>query len=1308
MTSKTDFPVQHDAWARCLQTAARSRDVGRLQKLWQRWRKNPNDEKQLHALQQAWDESLAWVQDRHQHCPELIYPDLPVSRQRAELVRLLATEPVLIIAGETGSGKTTQLPKMCLEAGRGRRGLIGHTQPRRLAARNVALRIAEELQSPLGTWVGCSMRFQDQTSDQNYIKVMTDGLLLAELRQDRWLSAYDTILIDEAHERSLNIDFLLGALQLLRRRRSDLHIVVTSATLQIERLADYFGQAPVIQVEGRTFPVDTLYLSPGHDRERSETPDTTHQDESEDGLDVQVRRAVERCLLEERRRGWGHGDLLVFLSTERELRDVHAYLRGIFANIDILPLYARLSAQEQQKVFAPHSQRRIILATNVAETSVTVPGIRYVIDAGKARISRYSYRNKVQRLPIEPIAQASAEQRKGRAGRTAPGLCIRLYSEQDFLQRPEFTDPEILRTHLAAVILHMLDLDLGTVEDFPWLDAPDERSIKDGYRLLEELGAISATRTLNETGRELARWPIDPQLARVMLTARQLGCLREALVVVSALAVQDPRERPAEHATLADQRHALFSGDGADIHFFLRLWQHVHAHWPDWSERQRRQFARQHFLSWPRLLEWREMYRQLLMECEHRQWSCSTEDASYESLALALLSGFPTQVAKRQEQRHYLGARGQKAWLHPGSQLAKKPVEWVLALEWVETEKLYLRMVLRVEPDWIERQSAHLLKRSYRDPHWERRQGRAMVLEQVALFGLVLHAGRAIPLANQDPVEARRLLLLEGLVRGDCDTTMPFLQQNRQLLQDVQDLEEKTRRRDWVVDEDELVRFYEERIPEDVVDLAGLQAWYRRQVRQQPNLLRMQREDVQSRHDGAIEEEFPDLWRTDSGSFALTYVFAPGDPRDGVTLTCPLGQYHSLPWQDLEHLVPGLRQEKISLLLRHLPKAIRRQLVPLPDLVERLNPSRNEPLLVALSRSVEQERGVRISPSDFDLEALPAHALMLIRVVDTEGRLLVEGRDRNQLDAAVQKLLGHDRPDSANHHSADKGRLLTRWPAHDVQAVIERGEGLKRLRLFGALQDHGQAVEWVEQPRPRLALQMHRRGCARLLVLDTLDLSRGYLQKIRKPAALSGLAQLGAAEALADGWVLAIVEHLACWKNQLPYDVASYRAGLSRVRSGMSERLQTGYDLLLQIAELSRKVRQHLGGLAVVLAPMRQDLEVQLHGLLGHDWLWDVGYERWQHYPRYLKAMLWRMERAGGQWQRDQQAMQDVQQRMARCQQVLDACERLQRDDVQAREYRWMLEEYRVFLFAQQLKTAQPVSSVRLDRFWSEQVEQRS
>ncbi len=1306
MTSKTSLPVQHEAWTRCLLAAARSRDAGRLQGLWQRWRRHPEDEKVLGALQQAWDQSVAWVQDRHDHCPELIYPDLPVSRQRAELVRLLSTEPVLIVAGETGSGKTTQLPKMCLEAGRGRRGLIGHTQPRRLAARNVALRIAEELQSPLGTLVGCSMRFQDQTSEQNYIKVMTDGLLLAELRQDRWLSAYDTILIDEAHERSLNIDFLLGALQLLRQRRPDLHIVVTSATLQIERIAAYFGQAPVIQVEGRAYPVDTIYLPAGRsgelDRPLLREPDS---EEPEEGLDVQVRQAIERCLQEERRRAWGQGDVLVFLSTERELRDVHAYLRGIWPNFEILPLYARLSMQEQQKVFAPHVQRRIVLATNVAETSVTVPGIRYVIDAGKARISRYSYRNKVQRLPIEPISQASAEQRKGRAGRTAPGLCLRLYSEEDFQQRPEFTDPEIMRTHLAAVILHMLDLDLGTVENFPWLDVPDERSIKDGYRLLEELEAITSARNLNEVGRELACWPIDPQLAKVLLSARQLGCLREALVVVAALAVQDPRERPAEQAALADQRHALFNEEGADVHFFLRLWQHMQQHWPNWSERQRRQFARQHFLSWSRLLEWREMHRQLLVECEHRKWLSSTEESSYESIARALLSGFPTQVAKRQEQRHYLGARGQKAWLHPGSQLARKPVEWVLALEWVETEKLYLRMVLRVEPDWIERQAAHLLKRSYRDPHWERRQGRAMVFEQVSLFGLVLHAGRSMPLAGQDAVEARRLLLLEGLVRGNCDTNMSFFHHNRQLLHDVHDLEEKTRRRDWVVDEDELIGFYEERIPADVVDLVGLQAWYRRKVRQEPDLLKMQRDDVQSRLTGGVEEEFPDEWPCDAGSFALSYVFAPGDPRDGVTLICPLGQYHSLPWQDLEHLVPGLRQEKISLLLRHLPKPIRRQLVPLPDLVERLNPPRNEPLLSGLCRAIELERGTRIAPSDFDYTSIPQHALMLIRVVDTEGRVLVESRDRNQLDAAVQGLLTRDTPLSTPNRSTGQAGLLTRWPAHAVQSVIERGEGLKRQRLYGALLDHGQAVEWVEQPRPRAALQMHRRGCARLLVLATQDLSRTYLQKIRKPSGLSGLAQLGAPEALADGWVLAIVEHLASWQDRLPYDSEEFQVGLTRVRTGLSERLGTGYEVLLQIADLSRQVRQRLAALDPVLAPMRQDMDVQLQGLLGEDWLWDAGHVHWQHYPRYLKAMLWRIDRAGGQWQRDQQGMRDVQQRMTLCQNVLHECERLQRDDLQAREYRWMLEEYRVFLFAQQLKTAQPISAVRLDRFWSEQVE---
>ncbi len=1288
MTSNWKNP---EHWQQAL-NQARSADAGRLNRLWQRWRRQ-EDPLLLAELGRCWQESCAQVEQRRQELPLLEYPDLPVSQRREELVERLRKEPVLIIAGETGSGKTTQIPKLCLEAGRGVRGLIGHTQPRRLAARQVALRLAEEMHTPLGEHVGCSMRFSDQTSAKNFIKVMTDGILLAELRQDRWLSAYDTLIIDEAHERSLNIDFILGTLKLLRQRRQDLQIVVTSATLQVEKFSDFFAGAPIVVVEGRNWPVETYYqpLLPKKDAEEEVEP-------GEELLASALRQALEFCWTEERKRRWLPGDVLVFLSTERELRQLHAQLRDLEPAIEILPLYARLSAAEQQKVFAPHQQRRIILATNVAETSITVPGIRHVIDAGRARISRYSWRTKVQRLPIEAISQSSAKQRQGRAGRTAAGICVRLYSEEDFRNRPEFTDPEILRTHLSAVILQMYALGLGEMESFPWLDAPDSRRINDGYRQLEVLEALDRQRQLTPLGKELARWPVDPQLACVLWRAWQLGSLPDALAIVAALAIQEIRERPREHAALADERHGRFMQDGSDLQFYARLWQHLQQQWPDWSDRQRRAFAREHFLSWMRLNEWREMHRLLRLECEHRGWQVGTETSGAEQIAAALLAGFPEQVARREEQKDYRGVRGQKARLHPSSVLVRKPAEWVLAIEWVETQRLYLRQVVRLDPLWIERQLPHLLKKSWHDPHWERRQGRAMVLEQIHLLGLQVHPGRAVPLSHQDPLEARRLLISEGLVAGDIDLQVGFLKTNQQLLQRLHEMEERSRRRDLVLDASGQFAFYDAQLPASVVDVPSLQVWYRQTLPHTPALLLMTEDLLQRPQTAGVMAEFPEVWPAEGGDFALSYVFAPGDRRDGVTLTCPVGRYHSLPWKDFEHLVPGLRPEKILCLLRGLAKTHRRQLVPIQELAACLDPPRSLPLLEGLCQAIARERQVQLTPVDFQDIALPLHVQLNIRVVAPTGELLIESRLRQELDAQVARWLQTQHTPSV---PVPGNTAWTDW-REDLLEMTERGEGLARQRLFAALQDQGNRVQPVELLRPMEARKVHARGCARLYALAVADLLKPWQQKIRKSQVSQVFTELAPLERLAEEWVLALVIFFAGLDQQLPYRKADYSRQLSLLRGALAEQLPVLWQQLEAIARQVRQVRQGIATLDRALPELRQDLQAQLAGLVDDNWPIAPGYRYWQHYPRYLNAMLWRLQRGGVSRQRDLPLMQEVQQRLQQCHVVLEERERLQEPVEQILQYRWMLEEYRVSLFAQHIRTAQPVSAVRLDRWWEQ------
>ncbi len=1231
------------------------------------------------------DASRAWVAQRRAHRPLLKYPDLPVVAARAEILAALAQHQVLVLAGETGSGKTTQLPKILLEAGLGCRGLIAHTQPRRLAARQVAQRLAEELETRLGDQVGCKVRFSEQASSDGYVKLMTDGILLAEMRGDRRLRQYEAIIIDEAHERSLNIDFLLGALRLILPQRPDLKLVITSATIDVQRFAAFFGGAPVVEVGGRQHPVDTYYQP------------FAAADEGQEGLPAAVLKALHFCDAEARRRHWGPCDALVFASSEREIRELHAFLHKAEPGREILPLYARLSPAEQQRVFAPHAGQRVVLATNVAETSLTVPGIRFVIDPGQARISRYSHRSKVQRLPIEAIAQSSADQRRGRAGRLAPGLCVRLYSEDDLRTRPQFTDPEVLRTHLSAVILQMSDLKLGHASDFPWIDIPDERYIKDGYRVLEELGAWSATTDLTAIGRDLAAWPVDPRLGRMLIAAAAFDCLREVLIIVAALAIQDVRERPLAAAATADQRHALFRDESSDFLFFVRLWEAWQEVWETGGDGARRTFARQHFLSWLRLREWRELHRQLLLEVHQRGWRLNQEAASYEAIHCALMLGLPSQIGRHQSGREVLMCRQQKAHLHPGSTLVKKPPPWVLAAEMQETGQVWLRHCARIDGAWIEKHLRHLLKFSHQQAHWSRRAGRALVMEQASLMGLVIYAERPVPLAPIDAAAAREIFLLDALVRADISVQAPFLRANRALVEDLEAIEEKARRRDILADELVQKNFYAERIPLEISDVRSFEVWRRQAEKEQPDLLLMSRDLLMHREDYLAALDFPDELATPAGSLLLHYEFAPGSAHDGVTLICPLGSYWSLDWAALEYLVPGLHQDLVLELLRTLPKELRRQLVPLPALAQSLVlPAPGRGLRRDLVDALWSARALKVEVSDFQCARLPVHLRMNIRVIDEQGQILAQGRERDVLDGQLRELRPQPRAALAT------AELCQRWQGEEMPEQEIQGEGAQRQVVYPAWQDEGQGCRRVLCTQPLVAQAIHRRGCARLLALETSSALKPWRQKAARLPGLLAWTGHGSVEDLADDFILAIVQHLAGLQEKAPRTRVDYQRALLLVQQGLyplAEKML--HDLQALLSGLV-EVRQRLASVAVALQPLVVDVEQQLVGLFPEHMLQDFGYRVWQHYARYLRAITWRIERAGGQWDKDQQSARELARRLQSLQEQRQRYWQRQIPLAAIDEYRWLLEEYRVALFAQVLKTAQPVSAVRLDRLWQE------
>ena len=1208
--------------------------------------------------------SEAQLAARRASVPAITYPDLPVSEARDELMAALRDHQVVVVAGETGSGKTTQLPKMLLEIGRGITGLIGHTQPRRIAARTVAERIAEELGTELGQLVGYKVRFHDQVSDTTLIKLMTDGILLAELQGDRLLRQYDTLVIDEAHERSLNVDFLLGYLKQLLPRRPDLKVVITSATIDPGRFAAHFDDAPVVEVSGRTYPVEVRYRPPAEDTDPVQA----------------IAEAVDEL------EGEPPGDVLVFLSGEREIRDTAEVLRGrLGERTEVLPLYGRLSIAEQHKVFTAHTGRRVVLATNVAETSLTVPGIRYVVDPGTARISRYSARTKVQRLPIEPISQASARQRAGRCGRVADGICIRLYDEEELEQRPAYTDPEILRTNLASVILQMTAIGLGDVAAFPFLDPPDRRNIKDGYDLLHELGALDDRRRLTPVGRQLAALPIDPRLARMVVEADRQGALREVLVIAAAMSIQDPRERPQDKQQAADEMHARFADPTSDFLTYLNLWNHISEQQKALSGSAFRRLCRTEFLNWLRIREWQDLHSQLRRVARSLRFSLNSGYPGPDAVHQALLAGLLSHIGLRDsDKREYAGARGARFAVVPSSALYKKQPTWVVAGELVETNRMWGRICARITPEWAEQLAPHLVTRVYSEPHWEKDQGAVMAFERVTLYGVPLVARRKVGYAKVDPVAARELFIRHALVEGDWETHHVFFADNLRLLEDVEELEHRARRRGIVVDDQTLFDFYDARIPADVVSGAHFDAWWKEARRETPDLLTFSMAMLVQESAAVDPGDYPDTWQQGEVRLPLTYQFEPGTEADGVTVHIPVAVLGAVSSYGFDWQVPGLRKDLVVALIKSLPKPVRVQLVPAPDtaaaVLAVLEP-RQELLLDALERELLRLRAVDVRRDDWQLDRVPDHLRMTFRVEDEQGRTLAEGKDlaalREQLAPKVQRAL------STAAGGVEKTGL-TSWV--DVPRTVAAGAGVTG---YPALVDEGASValkvlgSQVEQTAAMWT------GVRRLLLLSVPSPVKAVAGRLSNATKLAlSTNPHGSVVALLDDCVVAAVDALMRSGGGLVWEARAFEKLRDHVRGELHETTERVLRDVEQVLVLWAALTPQVAGISAAQVDMRE----QLDRLVRPGFVAATGLDRLPDLVRYLKAIEMRLSKLPRDAERDRREMASVHA----VQEEVDALLRKRPHDPRALDLPWLVEELRVSLFAQGMRTRQPVSEKRI------------
>ena len=1309
--------------------------------------------------------------------------DLPVSARRDDIMSAIQAHQVVIVCGETGSGKTTQLPKMALALGRGswkkwradklgsdpdfaqqnsgsdpnlskpkRRQIIGHTQPRRIAATSVAKRIAEELKTPLGEVVGYKVRFQDKLSRDASVKLMTDGILLAETQTDPLLLAYDTLIIDEAHERSLNIDFLLGYLRQILPRRPDLKIIITSATIDADRFAQHFagakGPAPVLMVSGRTFPVEMRYRP------------------WEESREYDIGNAISDAV-DELWTGAQRGDILVFLPGEREIREAAEHLRGHFSHnaytrhVDVLPLFARLTQAEQERVFETGGAPRIVLATNVAETSLTVPGIRFVIDAGLARVKRYSFRSKVEQLLVEPISQSAANQRAGRCGRVANGICIRLYDEKDFNGRPRFTEPEILRSSLAGVILRMMSLHLGDVADFPFLEAPRPKAIADGFQLLTELGAVFDDNSLTPIGKTLAKLPLDPRVARMILAARELHSLREVLIIASALSVQDVRDRPLQAQTQADQAHAKFKDEKSEFSGYLRLWDWLEAsrggngEAARLSNRQHENLLRQNFINIRRWREWRDVHSQLLTVVNEQRWAMNDKPASYEQLHQSMLTGLLGNIGcKQDEEDVYLGARGIKFYRHPGVHLKKKPGKWLVCAELVETTRLFGRGIANIDPMWLEQAGAHLLKKQLLDPHWEAKHGDVVAFERATLYGLVIYSGRKVPFAKADPVLARQIFIQQALVEAQWQTELPFMAANKKLVAQVMDLEHKSRRQDVLVDDSMIQAFYEQHLPEDVCNCKGLERWHRDESRRRREAgdnsepLLMTRESLM-RHEavGITAQAFPKMVRLGGVDCAAHYLHAPGDAKDGVTVTVPLFVLNQVSDERAEWLVPGMLKDKIQTLLKSLPQRPRSRFVPLPESAARLAAELSVPevfgaggLTDVLLKKARDETSLDIKRTDFKLDMLSAHFFMNFRIVDEHGRQLGQGRNLGALKAelgskargAFQALaglklagsaenLGSEKlvsePDLAKQnsgsdtnfsaankadsapHSQITNQKYTTWSFGELPELMEISKGGQSLIGFPALVDMGDAVSIEVFDEPDVAAAKNRAGLRRLFALQIKDALK-YLEKNIPDMQKMAVAymQLGSADEL-KAQIIDVALDRAFLLDPLPNDEASFKRRIDEGRGRLTlianEVARLALGVLSEFALAQRKIKDTKNA-----ADATADCTQQLQRLLPKNFLSATPWPQLQHVSRYLKAISLRLEKYRADPARDAQRLTELKPLEQKYWRLV--AERKGQTDARMLEFRWLLEELRVSFFAQELRTPQPVSVKRLEKAWAQ------
>ncbi|MEU8958720.1 ATP-dependent RNA helicase HrpA [Streptomyces sp. NPDC048518] len=1259
----------------------------------------------------------ARMAERGSRLPVITYPEqLPVSQKKDDIAAAIRDHQVVIVAGETGSGKTTQIPKICMELGRGVRGMIGHTQPRRIAARTVAERVAEELDTPLGEAVGWKVRFTDQVGADTYVKLMTDGILLAEIQTDRELRAYDTIIIDEAHERSLNIDFLLGYLAQLLPKRPDLKVVITSATIDPERFSRHFGDAPIVEVSGRTFPVEVRYRP-------------LLEDDSEDSDRDQITAitdAVEELQAE------GKGDILVFLSGEREIRDTaDALNKKNFRFTEVLPLYARLSHAEQHRVFQQHTGRRIVLATNVAETSLTVPGIKYVIDPGTARISRYSHRTKVQRLPIEAISQASANQRKGRCGRTSDGICIRLYSEDDFLSRPEFTDAEILRTNLASVILQMTAAGLGDIEKFPFIDPPDHRNIRDGVQLLQELGSLDPAqkdpkKRLTEQGRKLSQLPVDPRLARMVLEADKNGCVREVMVIAAALSIQDPRERPAEKQAQADQQHARFKDETSDFLAYLNLWRYVREQQKERGSSSFRRMCKAEYLNFLRIREWQDIYTQLRTVAKQMGIHLNEDDAPEQHVHISLLAGLLSHIgmkdvkeSKESKERdpkqrgggrnEYIGARNAKFAVFPGSALFKKPPRFIMSAELVETSRLWARVNARIEPEWVEPLAQHLVKRTYSEPHWEKDQAAVMAIEKVTLYGVPIVTDRKVNYGRIDPEVSRDLFIRNALVEGDWRTHHKFFAANRKLLTEVEELEHRARRRDILVDDETLFDFYDQRVPADVVSGAHFDSWWKKKQREEPELLDFERSMlINEKAQGVSKADYPDAWRQGQLTFRVTYQFEPGADADGVTVHIPLQVLNQVTDEGFDWQIPGLREDVVIELIRSLPKPIRRNYVPAPNFaktfLERAVPLQ-EPLHVTLARELQRMVGVPVAPDDFDLTRVPDHLKITFRITDERRKKLAEDKDLEALKVRLKPKARQALSQAAAATAERSGGAaversgLTDWTIGTLSRVFETRRAGQPVKAYPALVDDGDTVSVRLFDTEAEQLQAMWRGTRRLILRNIpVNPAKFASDKLSNQQKLALSANPhGSMQALFDDCAMAAADQLIADFGGPVWDEESYRKLFDKVRAEIVDTTVRAVGQVQQVLAAWQACERRLkSAKSPALLANLADVREQLNALIKPGFVTETGLRRLADLMRYMVAADRRLQQMPANVQRDSARMEKVREMRDEYLWLLEQMPQGRPVPQEVLDIRWMIEELRVSYFAHALGTAYPVSDKRI------------